>query len=157
MALIIGVDTYTTAAEAIAYLQLRQLPFETDADKVEALLRLSVDILEGLQYKGTRTTPTQGLAFPRRGLTVDGIPVSELTIPKSIVLAQTYLAYYIYNGATPLAIGGRLVKKEKVSVLQVEYVNGKSETVAVCEMPLVWTNLIPLVAQTFAFPVAITV
>ncbi|MCC6425641.1 MAG: hypothetical protein IT435_02350 [Phycisphaerales bacterium] len=70
----------------------------TDA-QVKAFCIRATDFIEqqfGQQFKGTRTTLTQALSFPREDVTVDGVDLADDTVP---VLLQYATAEYAYRAS----------------------------------------------------------
>jgi hypothetical protein len=84
-------NAYVSVASARAYAEARGkddvLP--EDDDDVAALIVQSTDYLETLPWKGTRTTTTQALAFPRCGVVIDGQCLADDVIPVRLTTAQS--------------------------------------------------------------------
>lgn len=98
-ALVVGVNTYVTLAEADAYLDdsVSTTDWATlDEDtRVRALLS-AFRLLERQVWQGDRTDEAQEADHPRTGLvTCDGIPVPEDEVAEDIESAQIELAFAI--------------------------------------------------------------
>ena len=117
-------DTFATVAECQAYAAARGLTLPATDAAVEILLIKASDFLFSLEndFQGVRTDPTnQVLPFPRTGVYLYGIEFSEDAIPKILKDGQCQLAFDA-SLTDLLATGaGRVIKKEGVGALQVEY------------------------------------
>jgi hypothetical protein len=118
-------DSYITLvdAKALAAKFLWSLP-EDDA-KAEAALRNGaayIDLQEQLLC-GTRVSSEQSLAYPRKGVTVNGFPVAEDSIPKQVIKAQVAAAVEYGKGTDVRASSdGRITTHEEVvGAVVVEY------------------------------------
>ncbi|EFP3678736.1 hypothetical protein HPX80_002184 [Salmonella enterica] len=58
----------------------------------ERLLRVAMDYLEGMNWRGCRTSSGQSLSWPRRGVVCDGVVLSANTVPRRVIDAQCRLA-----------------------------------------------------------------
>ena len=99
----------------------------TTGQKEEALRR-STDYIEqvyGLSFQGRRVTSTQALSFPRIDVLLNGHYVASDTIPTILVNACCELAYKAAQGNLSPDIT-QAVKREKVDVLEVEYMDNSS-------------------------------
>ena len=130
MSLTVGVDTYTTIAEADTYWGHRNNSTwanATDANKKKAL-REATQYLDGhYTFIGCVSSYEQALAFPRTDLEIlygnrRGVVYNSTDIPQPIKDATAQLAINALSGELrpPLARGGQ-IKREKVDVLEVEY------------------------------------
>ena len=87
------------------------------------LILQATDYLETLSYIGSKNTQSQALQWPRSDAFFDGFdfPVDE--IPKQLIDAQMMTAYQIDLGFNPMATVDRAVKKKKVDVIEIEYMD----------------------------------
>lgn len=83
-------EAYASVAEADAYWALRGVPSawssSTTPQKEEAL-RTAADFLDSeghLRWKGTRYGAIQRLAWPRDGVSVDGVGLERAQIPRAL-------------------------------------------------------------------------
>lgn len=118
--------SYVTAAEARAYAAARGVTLDANDAVVEPLLVQAMDYLEALIYKGHRTFPdVQALSWPRTCVVIDGVkvPVSGASsIPRQLKAAQMQLSIEASNGIDLMpTTDGRVVKREKVDVIETEY------------------------------------
>lgn len=123
--------SYVTADQARAYASARgatlpAAPGGTDPDPVEALLVQAMDYLEALAYKGERTFPdVQALSWPRKCVVIDGYKLPSEgagSIPRQLKSAQMQLAIEASTGVDLMpTTDGRVVKREKVDVIETEY------------------------------------
>lgn len=118
--IVTGANSYTSEAELTAYAADRGVTL-TAAESV--LLIKAMDYLETLSYIGTKKTAAQPLQWPRTGVTIDGYSFASDAIPSQLKAAQLALAVSIDAGADPLATIDRATKREKVDVLEVEYMD----------------------------------
>lgn len=82
----------------------------------------SMDHIESLKFLGKPTEQGQPLQFPRSGIVdINSIEYAPDVVPKAVLIAQMWLAYYIKNGFDPTAVATQAIKKEKVDVLETEF------------------------------------
>lgn len=120
-------NSYTTIAASDDYWALRgvsewaALP---DLQKEGALVRATdwIEAAYGGSFLGVRTTNAQGLAWPRLGVTVDGVTVSG--VPVGVVSACCELALKATTADLAPDTDGRIVTREKVDVIETEYSAG---------------------------------
>lgn len=124
---------------------------EADSEQQDIALIKATDYMEQkfrLLWKGSRTFATQRLSWPRRGVDVpdffdpffrdlNNIPLSfqdtlfipENEVPYETKVAQMLIAQQVFSGdqATGTLQGalGRITKREKLGVLEVEYFNAQ--------------------------------
>ena len=127
MALIVGTNTYATAAELAAYAGARGLEVAGDSD---VLLTKALDYLATLEdrWQGSRTSASQPLAWPRTGVYVYGTALADDAIPQSLKDAQCRLALDVDSGVDLMpnvAVGasGSVIEKT-VDVVTVKYAEG---------------------------------
>jgi hypothetical protein len=96
-------NSYCSQAFADAYFdsRLNSTPWSSNSDKQENALITATNRLEQEKYKGTRTTSTQALKFPRVGLVDDdGVTLSADVVPIQVCQAQCELALALLAGGT---------------------------------------------------------
>ena len=131
MALIVGTNTYATAAELAAYATARGLEVAGDSD---VLLTKALDYLATLEdrWQGSRTSASQPLAWPRTGVYVYGTALADDAIPQSLKDAQCRLALDVDAGVAllPTVSAGSKgsVIEETVDVVTVKYAEGANNT-----------------------------
>lgn len=105
------------------YYSLRNVNISTLTDtQIEGFLVLGTDyIVQKYDFKGTKLKDTQSLPFPR-------VVNNETIFPINVKYATILLAFKSQNGSL-LADSQQQVKKEKVDVLEVEYMDGSSSEV----------------------------
>ena len=105
------------------YYLLRNIDISTLTDtQIEGFLVLGTDyIVQKYDFKGSKLKDTQSLPFPR-------VVNNETIFPINVKYATILLAFKSQNGSL-LADSQQQVKKEKVDVLEVEYMDGSSSEV----------------------------
>lgn len=105
------------------YYSLRNVNISTLTDtQIEGFLVLGTDyIVQKYDFKGSKLKDTQSLPFPR-------VVNNETIFPTNVKYATILLAFKSQNGSL-LADSQQQVKKEKVDVLEVEYMDGSSSEV----------------------------
>lgn len=123
-----GANSYVTVAEAKAFAAARGASnFPTADADVEVLLVLAMDYLEAKRsdFKGTKTSASQPLQYPREGSTVDGELIANNIIPVELKNAQMQLAIEASDfGDLSPSSDGYAVAVEKVDVLEIQYAAG---------------------------------
>lgn len=112
-------DTYFTGRGITNWATL------STAEKEQALRR-ATDYMEqvyGQKWKGARMTDTQALSWPRYDVCANGFDVGSDVVPVAVQRACAELALKAAAGALAPDVG-RLAKREKVDVLEVEYESG---------------------------------
>lgn len=89
----------------------------------EKLLITAMDYLESKNFIGDKGTRDQALQWPRVNATIDGYYVDSDAIPQLLIDAQIEIALSIDSGVNPLATVDREIKKEKVDIIEVEYMD----------------------------------
>lgn len=112
---------YNTTTELTEYATARGVTLTGD---LAVLLQLANDFIERQTYKGRRTDPEQATAFPRSGLYYDGVLISDSITPQSIKWAECEAAIILDDGGELMPSLDPQVKREKVDVLEVEYMDG---------------------------------
>jgi len=90
------------------------------------LLTLAHDYIESLRYIGAKTVATQPDQWPRKGVNIDGIDITSVTVPQDIIDAEYQLAIAIDNGNDPTAVITPAIKEEEIAnQVRVEYQDGQ--------------------------------
>lgn len=123
-------NSYVTVAQARAYALARGVTLPADDAQAEALLIQAMDYLEAQRgrYQGTKTYPgVQALQWPRVGVIIDcDYSLPDNIIPTELKNAQMQLSMEVFNGLVLLpSSDGRVVKREKVDVIETEYMTGQ--------------------------------
>lgn len=123
-------NSYVTEAEAIAYAEARGIELPADDAAVGAMLLSAMDYLEAqrARYQGTKTNPgVQALQWPRTGVILDcAYVLPDNVIPVELKNAQMALALEVFAGNVLLpSSDGRVVKREKVDVIEREFMTSK--------------------------------
>lgn len=121
----VGTNSYVTEAELSEYALQRGITISGDT---EILLIKAMDFLEIKKYKGSKTSISQTLEWPRTVtytydafLTTDSDYIDPNVVPTKIKTAQIVAALLIDAGNDLLANVERVTKREKVDVIEVEY------------------------------------
>lgn len=85
-------ESYASAADMRELALRRGYAVPDDVAECEQLLVQAMDYLEALKWKGTRSVPSQPLAWPRSYVFVDGYVLPSKSIPKQLIQAQCRLA-----------------------------------------------------------------
>lgn len=118
-------NSYVEVSEAQAYATARGITLPAD----ESLLIKAMDYLEAqrARYQGAKTNPgVQALQWPRTGVILDcSYALPDNVIPVELKNAQMQLALEVFAGNTLLpSSDGRVVKREKVDVIEREFMTG---------------------------------
>lgn len=123
--IVANANSYVSVAEYEAWAEDRQL---TVGGHPEAQLIKAMDFLETLSFIGDKKTRDQSLQWPRDNVYIDGFEYESTEIPQALKEAQYAIAASILAGIDPLAAITRAVKREKVDVIEVEYMDNASAT-----------------------------
>lgn len=132
-------NSYVTVAEAKAYAAARGIELPVDDDDVEVLLIKAMDYLEAQRskYQGRKTWPrpdmdvshphAQALQWPRVGVVLDcSYDLPDNVIPEELKRAQSQLTIEVFAGLELMpSSDGSMVKREKVDVLETEFMTPK--------------------------------
>lgn len=121
--IVANANSYVSEANLTTYATDRGLTLVADES---ILLIKAMDYIESIGYKGVKVLSTQALQWPRYSVYLDGYYFPSNEIPKELKQAQMAVAVSIDQGDDPLATIGQGVKREKVDVLEVEYMPGSS-------------------------------
>lgn len=125
---VVGAESYLSVEDARAILAKRGQALPTDDAEAEPLLIRAMDYIESLEprFKGSRTSTTQALAWPRSGVIVNGAALGSDVIPSQLKQAQARLAFDAQTLDLMPTSSGRAVKRQKVDVIETEYMDGES-------------------------------
>lgn len=118
-----GANSYIDVVAARAYAAARGLTLPAADGDVEALLIKAMDFIEAYRgdFQGLKTAAANPLQWPRTGVTLDGYPLAEDTIPQVLKDAQAQLTVDAQNADLMPTGAGREVVMERVDVVQVQY------------------------------------
>lgn len=126
MAVTVGTDSYVSETELNAYATARGVTLTGD---LSVLLVKAMDYLETRTFIGVKSSSTQPLQWPR--LTCNYGSLCEwgaATVPLPIKYAQMTAAMLVAAGYELQPVVGRVAKREKVDVLEVEYADNSPLT-----------------------------
>lgn len=121
----VGTNSYATEAELATYAADRGITI-VEADTTILLIK-AMDYIETRNFIGSKTEVTQTLEWPRE--VCSGTlycEIDNLVVPNDIKSAQMIAALIIDAGDEVQPIVERAVKREKVDVLEVEYMDTAS-------------------------------
>jgi hypothetical protein len=157
-------DSYVSAADAEA----AALLLGYTLTNTEVKLRRAMVYLEAQRdrYQGSKTyavatvehPAVQALQWPRADVVIDGEDFAEDAIPAELVKAQIQLAIEQENGFDIMpSSNGRVVVKEKVDVLEVQYATPQQTggVGGVPSFPAVEALLAPLYGVSSGFPLSV--
>jgi hypothetical protein len=121
-------NSLVTRAEYIAYAASVGVTVSSNATADFELIK-SMQFINSKerQLTGTRVERDQSVAYPRYSLTIDGFAYDEFEIPRVAKKCQMEIALDIRAGVDPYnppANPNRATKREKVDVVEVEYMGG---------------------------------
>ncbi|PHM22231.1 DnaT-like ssDNA-binding protein [Xenorhabdus ehlersii] len=91
---------------------------------LSSLLFQAMDYLSTKQWKGRRANADQPLAFPRKGIYIDGESVSDDVIPKPIIQVQCRLAIDSLEYDLTPTVGGEVLSEAVSGAVAVTYTEG---------------------------------
>ena len=115
-----GANSYVTEAELTTYAADRGITLTAATD---VLLIKAMDYIESLSFIGTKYSKGQALQWPRSNVYIDGFYFVPTIIPPALQTGQIATALAIDSDNGPLATVGRSTKREKVDVIEVEYMD----------------------------------
>ncbi len=126
-------ESYASVVDADAYHNLRgNAPWLTltTAEKEEALRRATdyIEQVYGLSFKGLRVSREQALSWPRYDVEIYNYYNDSNVIPALLKNATNALAYKAAQGNLGPDLT-QAVKREKVDVLEVEYMDNSTQLV----------------------------
>lgn len=107
----VGTNSYATEAELTTYASDRGITLSGSPD---VLLIQAMDWLELRPFKGSKTSDSQDLEWPRSGVMVNGSELDDSEIPERIKTAQIVAAINIDQGADLQPTVGPRVLSERV-------------------------------------------
>jgi hypothetical protein len=116
--IVVGENSYVTEAELTTYADDRG---ETISGDTSVLLIKAMDYIEMQSYKGLLYVDGQDLVFPRTFYNWDTEDAGE--VPPKVKEAQLVSALLIDQGADLTPSFGRAVKREKVDVIEREFMD----------------------------------
>lgn len=119
-----GANSFATVAQARLFAATRGQTLPVDDDALEILLVRAADYLGALEprFQGQRLDPAaQSLCFPRCGVLLFGQELAHDVIPVCLVQAQCSLAVQANTVDLLPAQVGRVVRREKLDVIETEY------------------------------------
>tara|TARA_R110000823_G_scaffold299015_1_gene419677 strand:+ start:50 stop:532 length:483 start_codon:yes stop_codon:yes gene_type:complete len=128
-----GANSYITVAEYEAWIDARYPghPDHGDSAKIEQLIFRAMDYFETQAFRGWKQTDAQPLQFPRYNLIIDGFLVANNTIPSEVKKALYEIVYADEKDFGLFDVIQRRTRKEKVDVLEVEYMDNSASRVLV--------------------------
>lgn len=144
--IVAGASSFATVEQVRTYATARGLSVSVTDSVVEAQLIKALDYLTYLEPKfaGQRFSPSeQALLFPRSGVTLFGQDLATDAIPQQLLAAQIVLAIESASVDLLPRDSGRIIKKEKLDVIETEYFES-STTAPVPTFPQVEALLAPL-------------
>lgn len=155
--IVAGANSYQSVADIRAYADARGIVLDASDTVVESQAHEAMMYLESLSYKGQRVKPQeQSLSWPRCGVRYDGVTVPDNVIPNNLKYAQCQVVAEIASGVdiwastSAASADAQRVKREKVDVLETEYMTpqemgvGDAGSSGVATMPAVDALLRPL-------------
>lgn len=139
-------NSYVSEAELTTYATDRGV---TISGTNAVLLIQSMDYIESQDFKGYKYSEEQALQWPRGNVSIDGYLIDVDEIPTLLKEAQMETALSIDAGTNPMASVGRATKREKVDVIEVEYMDNAAESVYITAAETKLTKLVQ--AKTVVF------
>ena len=122
-----GANSYVTEADLTQYAADRGVTLNTATD---VLIIKAMDYIESLNFIGDKHIEEQPLQWPRDEVYIDGYYIERETIPKELKNGVYATALAIDAELDPLRVVERATKREKVDVVEVEYMDSAaSETI----------------------------
>lgn len=153
-----GANSYIAVQEARDYAWIRGITLPADDDQVAAMLIRSMDYIESFRndFKGLKTYNNQSLQWPRSHVEIDGQQFSPYEIPIELKRALSQAVVEVNaGGAFMQATTGQVVKREKVDVLETEYMTaaeaGSDVVFGSPQYPAIDAHLEPLLKSDGAF------
>jgi hypothetical protein len=134
-----GANSYVSEADLEAFATARGITLTADP---AILLIKAMDYIESLGYKGYKSSSTQELQWPRYGVYVDGYCIDSDVIPTALKNGLMQTAISIDEGYDPTATLTQAVKRERVDVIEVEYMDGSSASPIIKKINLSLSKLL---------------
>ena len=142
MTLLVGVNSYVSLADAVAYMADRLYTDAWDSatsGQQEKALIMAATALDSQNWKGVITSDDQAMAWPRSGVyDREGREVDSATVPQPVKDAQAEIALAIL-AEDPADARDPAVKRMKAGSVEVEYRSALSAASAIrgAALPLV--------------------
>lgn len=120
-----GANSYVSAADLTTYASNRGITLVGDPS---ILLIRAMDYIESLGYKGHKVSSAQPLQWPRYGVFIDSYYLDADYIPVELKNGLMQTAIAVDQGNDPLAVMTQGVKRERVDVIEIEYMDGSSSS-----------------------------
>ena len=121
----VGTNSYATEAELATYASDRGITI-VEVDTTILLIK-AMDYIETRNFIGAKTETTQALQWPREVCSGTlNCDIDNLVVPTDIKSAQMIAALIIDSGDEVQPTVERATKREKVDVLEVEYMDTAS-------------------------------
>lgn len=117
-------DSYVSVADCTTYAAARGIALTGDTAAIEVNIIKAMDYIESQNFKGYKYTDEQALQWPRGSVSIDGYSVDVDEIPTALINALNEAAIVENQGSEILPTNERETKREKVDVIEVEYVDG---------------------------------
>lgn len=151
-------NSYVQREDYILYAESMGVAIPDDeAADVELIKAAQFINSKGPRLKGDLVDRDQPMAFPRTNLSLEGFAWADTEIPRQVILCQLALALDIHQGIDPFnppVNPNRAVKREKVDVLEVEYMG--NDTAAVLSRDSQWQALLSLLMRRNGLSIAFT-
>jgi hypothetical protein len=123
MPVTVGFDSYADETGLTSYATARGVTIT--GDKTQLLIK-AMDWLEMQSFASSKVSATHPLKWPRFNAEYmwPDYPLDDDGVPLDIVKAQMICALVYDSGGDPIGAISRAVKKEKVDVIEVEYMDG---------------------------------
>ena len=115
-----GANSYVSEAGLLEYANARNVVLTTATD---VLIIKAMDYIESLSFIGDKHKEAQPLQWPRDEVYIDRYYIERETIPKELKKGVYTAALAIDAELDPLRIIERATKREKVDVIEVEYMD----------------------------------
>jgi len=136
-----GANSYVSEAGLIDYATDRGVVLNGQTD---VLLIKAMDYIESLAFIGDKHTEDQPLQWPRDEVYIDRYYIERETIPKELKNGVYTAALAIDIALDPLRIIERATKREKVDVIEVEYMESNaSQTIVRTISAALYKILVP--------------
>lgn len=125
-----GADSWVSLADATTHFaNYGGLWTGDDSSKESALRRAALWLSTGIRWNGSKACSGSMLAWPRTGTAdCDGNEIAADAIPQQVIMAQLAAASAELQSPgilTPSITPGQQVRREKVDVIEVEYMTPK--------------------------------
>lgn len=154
--IVTGANSFVTTAELVTYAESLGITLVGDAATVLIKAGHYINSKEG-QLKGYLVERDQPMAYPRTNLNIEGFDWSDVEIPRQVILCQLNLALDIAEGTDPFnppVNPSRAVKREKVDVIEVEYIGGDKQ--ASLSRKSLWQALLSSLMKRSGLSIAFT-